>query len=199
MSMRPFAGAQTITGSVQPVFGTAVTAAVTPPPDQFSGNLTPGSNETQCNLTVTSTKGFLPGDRISVGPTAGFVPGLVATASIPDQGMVKSITSATVMVVQGLKNTHAATGEWCVLNEDAGNVHIRPIVTTAAVYIGDSSTVSSSDKSLLDILPINAAAGTGPVYVFDAEAIGLSQPFQTSAFWMIGTANDTVLARFTQI
>jgi len=199
MAMRPFAGTQTITGSVQPVFGTAVTAAVTPPPDQFSGNLTPGSNETQCNLTVTSTKGFLPGDRISVGPTAGFVPGLVTPANIPDQGLVKSITSATVMVVQGLKNSHAATGEWCVLNEDAGNVHIRPVVTAAAVYIGDASTVSSSDKSLLDILPINSAAGTAPAYVFDAEAIGLSQPFQTSAFWMIGTANDTVLARFTQI
>ena len=142
MGMRPFAGTQTVTGTAQPVFGTAVTAAVTPPPDQFSGNLNPGSNETQCNLTVTSTSGFLPGDRVAVGPTAAFKPGIVATGSIPDQGTVKKITSSTVMVVQGLKNTHAATGEWCVLNNDAGNVHIRPVVTAAAAYIGNASTVS---------------------------------------------------------
>ena len=199
MAMRPFYGTQTISGTVQPVFGTAVTAAVTPPSDQFSGNLGPASNETQCTLTVTSTKGFLPGDRVAVGLTAAFKPGIVAAGSIPDQGMVKTVTDATHLVVQGLKQSHAATGEWCVLNEAAANVHIRPVVTTAAVYIGNASTVSSSDLSLIDILPIVAAAGSNPLYVFDAETAGTSQPFQTVDYWMVGTANDTVLARFIQV
>ena len=195
MGMRPFYGPQTLTGTAQPVFGTALGAAVTPPPDPFSGNLNPGSNETQCILVVTSTLGFLPGDVVSVGPTASF--GLKPT-TVPDEGTVKSITDSTHMVVQGLKKTHAATGEWVVLNAPAGNVHVRPVVTAAAAYIGAASSVSSSDASLLDILPI-VASGAGPNYVFDAESIGLSQPFQTAYFWIIGTTNDTFLARFSQV
>ena len=47
MGMRAFAGVQTVSGAAQPLFGTSLTAAATPPPDQFSNNLNPGSNETQ--------------------------------------------------------------------------------------------------------------------------------------------------------
>ncbi len=193
MGVRPFAGIQTVSGSVQPIFGTAVTAAVTPPPDPFSGNLTPGSNETQCSLTVTSTNGFLPGDRVAVGPTAAFKPGIVAVGSIPDQGTVKSITSSTVMVVQGLKNTHAATGEWCVLNEDTGNIHLVPISIAHATYIGNASTVAAGDLSVIDYWP-----SSGPLPI-DFESIGGTQPMQLSQFWLLGTAADTFLARYTQI
>jgi hypothetical protein len=189
MGLRPFAGPQSVSGSAQPAFGTAVTAAVTPPPDPFAGNLNPGTNETQCNLTVTSTNGFLPGDRVTVGLTAAFKPGIVASASIPDQGTVKSITSSTVMVVQGLKKPHAATGEWCVLNEEAGRVRIRAVANT--LYIGNASTVSATDLSVFDIL--------SPGNLFDTGAIGTTQPYQTSAYWVFGTAADTFVAAFSQV
>ena len=105
MGVRPFFGVVTLAGTAQPIFGTALTAAATPPPDQFSGNLGPGSNETQVTLTVTSTKGFGSGDRVAVGPTAAFAPGAVAVGSIPDQGTVKSIVDATHLIVQGLKHS----------------------------------------------------------------------------------------------
>lgn len=195
MGMRSFAGTQTLAGTPQPCFGTALTAAATPPPDQFSGNLNPGSNETQVTLPVTSTKGFLPGDRVAVGPTASFN---LKPTSIPDQGTVKIITDSTHMIVQGLKQSHAS-GDWVVLDEPAGNVHIRPVVTAAAAYIGAASSVAAGDESLLDILPIVAAAGTAPGYVFDAESIGMTQPFQTAYFWINGTAADTFLARFSSV
>jgi hypothetical protein len=191
MGVRPFNGIVTLSGAAQPLFGTAVTAAVTPPPDQYSNNLNPGSNETQCNLTVTSTNGFLPGDRIVVGPTAAFKPGIVAVGSIPDQGTVKSITSSTVMVVQGLKKSHAASGEWCVLNEDAGNVHITPVTLSAATYIGNASTVASTDPSVIDYF---ASAATLPI---DFESIGQTQPMQLSQFWIFGSG--TLVPRWTQI
>ena len=194
MGVRPFTGVTTLAGTAQPIFGTAVTAAVTPPPDPFSGNLTPGSNETQCNLTVTSTTGFLPGDRVAVGLAAAFKPGITATGSIPDQGTVKSITSSTVMVVQGLKNAHAATGEWCVLNEDAGNVHLTPVAITAIAYVGNASTVASTDPSVMDILPITSG---DPSQVLDFESIGGTQPMQLSQFWILGSG--TFIPRFTQI
>jgi len=183
MAVRPFAGIITLSGAAQPLFGSAVTAAVTPPPDQFSGVLTPGSNETQCSLTVTSTKGFLPGDRVAVGLAAAFLPGIVAVGSIPDQGTVKTITSGTVMVVQGLKQ--------CVLNEDAGNVHIQPVSLSAATYIGNASTVASTDLSVMDYL---ASGATTPL---DFESIGQSQPMQLSQFWVLGSG--TLVPRFTQI
>jgi hypothetical protein len=191
MGVRSFAGVVTLSGSAQPIFGTAVTAAVTPPPDQFSGNLTPGSNETQCSLTVTSTVGFLPGDRVAVGLTAAFKPGITATAAIPDQGTVKSITSGTVMVVQGLKQSHAASGEWCVLSEDAGNVHLQPVSLSAATYIGNASTVASTDPSLMDYF---ASGATTPI---DFESIGGTQPMQLSQFWVLGSG--TLVPRYTQI
>lgn len=194
--IRPFAGVQTITGSVQPVFGTSLTTAFTPPPDPFVNNLNPGSNETQVTIVVGSTLGFLTGDNVLVGATATFKPGL-ATANA-DWGTVKKIVDATHMVIQGLKNSHAAN-EWVILDQPAGNVHIRPVVTAAAIYLGNASTVGATDPSVIDILPIVAAAGTGPTYVFDAESIGMSQPFQTSEFWALGTANDTFLARFTSV
>lgn len=196
MGLRFFTGTTALTGSPQPVFGTAITAAATPPPDQFSGQLGPGSNETQVSVTVTSTVGFRPGDRVAVGPNAAFnLPGLTAVSAIADQGTIKSITSSTVLVIQGLKMSHAATGEWVILNEDAGNVHIRPVVNTAAINIGMGAYVQ---QTLIDILPITTA-GSAPGYVFDAESIGMSQPFQTVEFWVNGTAADTFLARYTQI
>ena len=190
MGLRPFAGPQVVAGTAQPCFGTAVTAAITPPPDPFSGNLNPGSNETQCNLTVTSTNGFLPGDRVAVGPTAAFKPGIVATGSIPDQGTVKSITSSTVMVVQGLKKPHAATGEWCVLNESAGRVRIRSLGANVE-YLGNASTVSATDLSVFDALT--------PGNLFDTGDIGSTQPWQTSTFWLFGTATDTFIAALSQV
>jgi hypothetical protein len=191
MGVRPFSGVTTLAGTAQPIFGTALTAAATPPPDPFVGNLNPGSNETQVSLTVTSTSGFLPGDRVAVGPTAAFKPGIVASGSIPDQGTVKSITSSTVMVVQGLKKTHAATGEWVVLNENAGNVHLTPVTLSAATYIGNASTVSSTDPSVMDYF---ASAATSPI---DFESIGGTQPMQLSQFWVLGSG--TLIPRFTQI
>lgn len=195
MGMRPFAGVQAQSGTAQPVFGTGVTAAFVPTPDQFSGNNNAGSNETQGTVVVTSTKGFRTGDKVAVGTAAQFNPGL-ATSRL-DYGTVKKITDATHLVIQGLQKSHAS-GEWCVLAEDAGNVHIRPVVGAAVQYIGNASTVAAGDESVMDVLPI-VAAGAGPTYVFDAESIGATQPFKTTEFWTIGTAADTFAARFTEV
>jgi hypothetical protein len=188
--LRPFYGVQSVIGTAQPVFGSAVTAAVTPPPDPFSNNLNPGSNETQCNLAVASTNGFLPGDRVAVGLTAAFKPGIVAVGSIPDQGTVKSITSSTVLVVQGLKKPHAASGEWCVLNEDAGEVRIR-FIGQNVLYIGVAGTISATDLSVVDVLT--------PGNLFDTTSIGTTQSDQLSAYWVYGTASDSFVASYKQV
>lgn len=191
MGLRPFAGPQTVSGSAQPVFGAAVSAAVTPPPDPFAGNLNPGSNETQCILNIASTNGFLPGDRVAVGLTAAFKPGIVAAGSIPDQGTVKSITDGTHMVVQGLKYPHAASGEWCVLNDTAGYVRIRSAIAAAVMYLANASTVTSSDPSVFEVL--------SPGALFETSPIGSTQPWQLSQFWLIGTTADIFIASYSQV
>jgi len=196
MGMRPFAGTQTQSGTAQPVFGTGITAAFAPPPDPFAGSNNPGTNETQVSVPVTSTLGFLPGDKVAIGAAALFKPGL-ATGGL-DYGTVKKIVDSTHLLVQGLKKSHAS-GEWCVLSEEAGNVHIRPVTATAAQYIGNASTVASNDPSLLDVLPAVTGPTVGPTYAFDAESIGATQPFTLTEFWTVGTASDTFLARFTEV
>jgi hypothetical protein len=78
-----------------------------------------------------------------------------------------------------------------VLNEDAGNVHIQPVSLSAATYIGNASTVASTDLSVMDYL---ASGATTPL---DFESIGQSQPMQLSQFWVLGSG--TLVPRFTQI
>lgn len=188
MGLAPFYGVQTASGSPQPAFGTALTAAVVPPPDPFSGELGPGSNQTQVQLAVTSTRGFLPGHEILVGPTADFKPG-IATA-LADRGVVKSVVSATALLVQGLQKNHAATGEWVILNEVVGSVRIR-YLAGAVLYIGNASTVSSTDLSVMEAL--------APGNLFETGTIAPSQPWQTSAFWVLGAAADTFISSYGQL
>lgn len=196
--IRPFRGAQAIaaTGTAQPVFGSSVTTAFVPPPDPFSGNLNPGSNETQVTIIVGSTTGFISGDNVLVGPSAAFGADGTSTA-LADWGTVKSVVDGTHVIVQGLKKSHGA-GEFFVLDQPAGNVHIRPATNAAVLNLGTAATTSATDSSLIEQFPITAA-GAAPAVVFDAESIGATQPFQTSEFWIEGTAADTFIARFTTV
>jgi hypothetical protein len=195
MSVRPFGGIRALSGAAEPVFGTVLTAAVTPQPDPFAGNNGPGTNQTQVEVTVSSTAGFTTGLQVAIGPGSAFKPGL--STSTADVGTIKQIVSATVLLVQGLEQAHAS-GEFCILNEIVGNVHIIPVVTTTATYIGNGSTVAAGDASVFDILPITAS-GAGPTYFHDSESIGGAQPMTTTEYWIIGTAGDTFLSRFTQV
>lgn len=183
----PFAGVQTVTGNAQPVFGTALTAAVVPPPDPFSGNLNPGSNQTQVTVAVTSTKGFYPNAEILIGPGADFEPG--SAMGLADRGVVKKVVSSTVLLVQGLSKAHASS-EWCVLNEVVGRVRVRYLGSNL-LYLGNASTVSATDSSVFEAL----AAGL----LFDTGDIGTSQPWQTAAFWAYGTLNDTFIGSYGQV
>lgn len=187
MALMPFYGVQTLSGAAQPMFGTALTAAVTPPPDQFSGNLGPGSNQTQVQVTVTSTKGFIPGHEILIGASADFEPGSATT--LADRGVIKKIVSATVVLVQGLQKPHAS-GEWLILNEVVGFIRLSNL-GTHSLYLGNASTVSPTDSSVIDVI-----GASGSTYTI---SIGTTQPLQTSEFWLYGTAADTFVASYCQV
>lgn len=186
MPLKPFYGVQTVTGAAQPIFGTALTAAVNPPPDQFSGNLGPGSNQTQVEVTVTSTRGFFPGSEVLLGASSAF---LLAPTTKADRGVVKSVVSATVLLVQGLQQNHAS-GEWCLLNEVVGSIRIH-VLGTNILYLGAASSVDAADESVIDVLPASSEAYT--------ISTGTTQPLQTSEFWGFGTAADTFVASYQQV
>lgn len=198
-------GIQTIasSGASQSLFGTVLSAADTLSPDQFSGNTKPGSNPSLSYLPVVSSLGFRPGDHVAIGPKADFV--VPTYGSSPnfgslDTGIIKQVIQGSpndFIVVQNLTVLHAS-GEYLVLNEPANIVKIVPRITTGLLYIGNEETVSSSDRSVIDVIPIYSGAGAVP-YFHESKVGDRANSFNLVEYWLRGTATDTFIAYWTEV
>jgi hypothetical protein len=197
-------GIQTIasTGASQPLFGSTLAAAGVLTPDQFSGNTKPGSNPSLSTFAVTSSLGFRPGDHVGVAPKADFVAptyGSSPNYGNVDCGIIKSVTLGSpndFIVVQGLQNQHAS-GEYFVLNEQANIVKIVPRINAGLLYIGNESTVSSSDRSVVDVIPIYTGSGAVP-YFHESKVGDRADSFNLIEYWLRGTAGDSFVAYWTE-
>lgn len=188
----PFAGVQSIASSSasQPVFGTKTTAAASPTYDQFAGNQT-GANPSVTTLAVTATAGFVAGQYIIVATTAQL------GSANPNSGRVVNVSSSTGMTVSGL-NQSVASGAWVIIAEEAQSITIKPIVgNSAVIYVGSAQTVSSTDASVIDVLP-NPSSSVFSYNYFHAETADKSHAYNTSNYWIAGTASDKFVAQFTQ-
>jgi hypothetical protein len=195
MAIRSFGvGVQTIGAASQPAFGTTLTAASTFSVDRYKGTNTPGTTTPPITLVVASSLGMKVNDAVLVGLKANFTP---ANALLLDRGLIAAVVDATHITVQGLTQNHAS-GEYVVLNEPAAMVQITPVTTTANIYVGNASTVSSTDSSTFDVIGKNATT-IEPTYWSLSPPTGLGDSYNTSEFWLNGTAGDTFVARFTQI
>jgi len=193
MAIRPFGGIQTMGAASQPVFGSTLTADSTLHPDQFSGNVLPGSNPSLSYLTVASVLGFRIGDIVVVGLKASFI--VPAVANTLDTGNITAIDPVgKILTIQGLLRSHA-NGEYVVLNEAAASVVIVGVTATHVWYLGNASTVAANDPSVFDVIP--GLASGQPTYWHKSETTGQSNSYNTSEFWITGTQNDTFCARFT--
>lgn len=193
--IRPFAGIQTIAAASTPVFGTTITtAATTIAVDRYTGTNKPGTTTPAVTVNVTSSAGFLVNDRVQIGPKANFT---TANRALLDHGVIASIVSATQITVQGLLQVHAV-GEFCVLDEPASHVRILPVNTTAQLFLGTDSTVSSTDASVFDVIA-QIASTAEPTYWHDSFPTDNSDSYFTSQYWISGTAGNTFVARFTQV
>lgn len=184
MATRPYAGVQAIGAASQPVFGTTFTAASVASPS--------GSPIT---VQVASTNGIKQNDRVLAGVKANFTP---ANAALLDQGTVASVVDATHLTIQGLAQNHA-NGEFLVLNEEASFVAIVPVASVALMYVGNSSTVAAADPSVFDVIGKLSGVAAEPTYWHQSPTTGKGDSYQTSEYWINGTAADTFIARFTQI
>lgn len=189
--IRPYGGVQTIGGSSQPVFGTTLSAASTASVDRFTGTNRPGTTTPPITLTVASTVGMVQDDHVAVGPKASFTTALRGTL---DHGVIASIVDATHITVQGLTQNHAS-GEYVVLDEVASLVQVTPVGNTGIIYLGTDSTVSPTDGSVFDAIPIGASVLT---YWHLSPTTDNSDSYQTSQYWVDGTSDDKFVARFQQ-
>jgi hypothetical protein len=191
--IRPFAGVQAIAAASQPVFGTTLTAAFTTPAQATAGNTPPRSAPAQ-TLVVTSTAGFLQNDRIAVGPKANFT---AANRSKLDLGTIAAVVDATHLSVIGLTQNHAST-DYVVLSEMASAVYIVPVSTTALIYLGTDETVGAADPSVFDVIAKVSAVTAEPTYWHSSPPTGRADSYDTTQYWLLGTAADTFVARFQQ-
>lgn len=193
--IRSWQGIQAIGAASQPVFGTTTTAAVKFAVDRYTGTNTPGTTTPAILIAVTSSTGFQVDDRVQVGPKTNFT---AANRGNLDHGTVASIPDSTHITVQGLLQNHAS-GDYVVLDESASFVLVLPVATAAVMYLGTDETVAAGDASVFDVLAKLSGAGAEATYWHQSLPTGRADSYQTSQYWIAGTAADTFVARFHQM
>ena len=185
MAIRGF-GIQTVTGTAQPVFGTTLTAAVTPTPDMYTGNTEPRSQRSQTILPVANPYLVRKGDKVILGAAGAFVQTNMVAQDI---GTVSAINiGASTITVVGLVRSHAS-GEFVVLSIEAARIKIT--ANSYTLYLGEDSTVSATSPTLVEYLL--------PGLSFDVGQSAIGNVHGTAHLWILGTAADTFLASIVQV
>ena len=181
MSLRGF-GYQTLTGSPQPLFGTTLSAAVSPSPDFYTGRLDPGSQNSSAYLYLNAPVNlFRTGDHVMVGASDSFVQG--ATVS-PDGGTVQAVNlSASNILVTGLQRKHSAS-EWVILALPVAEVDIQN-GASGTLYLGEDNTVGAGSATLAKTTAADTTMTIG--------SPGLGNMIETQKLWVKGTASNTIL------
>jgi hypothetical protein len=192
--IRPWNGVQAVAAASQPVFGTTLTAAIVPSVDQHTGTNGPGTSAPPITITVTSTAGFVQNDRIAIGPKTNFT---AANRKLLDLGTITAVVDGTHLKVQGLTQTHLST-DYVVLSEMCAAVYVVPVSTTAIIYLGTDETVAAADASVFDVIAKVSATTAEPTYWHQSSPTGRADSYDTSQYWLLGTAADTFVARFQQ-
>ena len=187
MSQRGF-GTQTLSGSPQPLLGTALTAAVNPTPDSSRGVLAPGFADSVATLPITA--GTVPlfryGDHVAVGASDSWNQGSTVA---PDGGRVIAIDSAANTIkVQGLLRAHAS-GEFVVLAIPCAQINIDN--GAAVLYLGEDGTVDATSPTLIKEISASASYSLG----FPA----MGNVLETQKVWVKGTGADTYLPNILTI
>jgi hypothetical protein len=181
MALRGF-GPQTLTGAPQPLFGTALSAAVTPSPDCNTGRLDPGSANSSAFLYLSAPANlFRQGDHVMVGASNSFIQG--STTPV-DGGTVQAVSlSASNILVTGLQRAHSA-GEYVILAMPCAQINIGN-GAAANLYLGEDCTVGPTSATLIESCLATGQITVGyPVY---------GNMVETQHLWVEGTASNTIL------
>lgn len=157
----------TTNGTPQPVFGTTLTAAVSP-----------GS---QVSVPVTDSSLFLKGDIVNFDVGAN-----------EERAMVASVPDSTHIVVN-LTLAHA-NGTYVRLSGAVSAVYIQTADgNTSPIFIGNKSTMVKATGVGCIAKLVQVAAGNSPVD-FSSTIGGFPGPLSYGEFWMDGTTNgDKIL------
>lgn len=161
-------GVQTLTGTAQPWFGDALTAAVIAQPQNVS------NYQAKTIISVASTTKYRVGDYLIVDP---------GTANREGCG-IAGIPSATTLMVSGLTKAHASAA-LVALNIKCFNVVIQNIGGTA-LYLGSDQTVTNvPGGSAFSYISIGGYWNYG---YFNYNGL------RSADGWIVGTAASTYLA-----
>jgi hypothetical protein len=188
MSLRGFGGIQNLPASSIPVYGTTLTAAAVINPDQFTGQITPGSNRSSAVLSVAVANRFRVGDRVAIGTAVQFEQGNTVQA---DGGTVVavSIPNGTI-TVQGLQRAHAS-GEYVVLALAVASLSIQVVTASNTAYIGEDPTVGQFSTTLIDEVT------TGGIFSYGISNI--ANVLETQHLWIGGGPGVQFIPSFLTI
>lgn len=168
-------GLRTLTGTAQPILGDVTTAAVAIP--------TSGQNVI---ITVGSSAIYQPGDRIVIDPLQ----------TNRDEYKVEYLPSSTTLSCSGsstASHTHA-NGALIQLAVACIDMVVLPLAGGAGpVYIGNDNTITTTPTGNVVFRLEKVVAGTNGVAWHMAGGTG-NNICNTMEAWMIGTANDVVMA-----
>ncbi len=190
MALRGFGGIQTLTGTAQPVYGTALTADAVINPDQYTGSIGTGSNQSTAILSVTAgTAGrFRVGDRVVIGSAAQLEQG--NTTSIDGGGVIAVNAAGNTITVQGLQRSHNS-GEFVALSLPVSSFSVQVISASSSVYIGEDPTVGYASTTLFQEF---SAAG-----IFQYGESNIANVLDVSNLWINGGAGSQYIASINRV
>jgi hypothetical protein len=161
-------------GTPQPVFGSTLTAAVTP-----NRNL----RDDLTTVTVAASLWWNPGDYILIDPLG---------TNPETLGPIEGIPDATHVVVPGLRFPHPS-GAFVQLSARCYSVFVQTRVgNSGLIYIGSSGLMNTTTGRYC-IAALSPVTGTSlPTFLSDM-VYGLANVESPSAYWMDGSTGDAVL------
>jgi hypothetical protein len=171
------------TSTPQPLIGTALSAAVAVPIN------VPDLNVALTTLPVLDSSMFSIGDWVMLDST-----GVAAEERV----LVFSVPNATSIKVKGMLNAHAS-GAFVRLAVLANDIYIQPADgNSAALYVGTSSSLSTTTGAFAIKKLLQTAGGTQPQEFYIARHGVGANPEDVGQYWIAGTLNDKYLASFWQ-
>jgi len=172
------------TNTPQPLIGTALSAAVTPPT-----SVPPAIADALTTLPVTDSSMFLAGDWAMLDASG---------AAAEERVQVYIVPNGTSIKVKGMLNAHAS-GASVRLAVLANDIYIQPADgNSAALYVGNSSSLSTTTGAFAIKKLIQTAGGTQPQEFYVSRRAAGANPEDIGQYWIAGTLNDKYLASFWQ-
>lgn len=176
-------------GTPQPVYGTWLTAAITPAMVSYANVGGVSGNDNQLTISVNDSTPFLGAQyAVIVDPT---------TFNSERVLVINPPPNSTSINIQGVQNTHPGgaygTGSWVAVGDNAQTVYVQAMeANTGPLYIGTKPQMVKTGGIFVIAKILQLAAGTQP-NDFSSSRGGPVDTEPLSNYWIDGTTGDQYL------